>query len=39
MIDGLPEMLENVRRENPDATGSDFVFLTAAGKIVQSDRR
>jgi hypothetical protein len=38
-IDGLTEMLENIRRENPDASGPDFVFLTAAGKIVQSHRR
>ena len=36
LIDGLPEILENIRRKNPDATGSDFVFLTAAGNPIQS---
>jgi integrase len=36
LIDGLPESLENIRRKNPDATGSDFVFRTAAGNPIQS---
>jgi integrase len=36
LIDGLPEILENLRRKNPNATGSDFVFLTAAGNRIQS---
>jgi integrase len=36
LIDGLPEMLENIRRKHPKASGSDFVFLTAAGTPIQS---
>jgi integrase len=36
LIDGLPEMLENIRRNNPKASGTDFVFLTAAGLPIRS---
>jgi len=36
LIDGLPAMLEKLRRRNPAAKGSDFVFLTAAGNPIQS---
>jgi integrase len=36
LIGGLPEMLQTLRLKNPDAVGSDFVFLTAAGNPIQS---
>lgn len=36
LIDGLPEMLENIRRNNPKASGTDFVFLTATGHPIRS---
>jgi len=36
LIDGLPEMLESLRRKNPGATGSDFVFLNAEGNPIQA---
>jgi len=36
LIDGLPEMLENIRRANPKASGTDCVFLNAAGNPIQS---
>jgi integrase len=36
LIDGLPDMLENIRRKNPKATGFDFVFLTAGGNRILS---
>ena len=36
LIDGLPEMLENIRRKNPNAAGTDLVFLNAAGDPIQS---
>lgn len=36
LIDGLPELLENLRRENPTADGNEFVFLTPQGRPIGS---
>ena len=36
LIDGLPEMFENLRRKNPSADGNDFVFLSANGEPIGS---
>jgi integrase len=36
LLDGLPELLENLRRANPEATGNDVVFMNRDGFSVGS---